>query len=93
VDFLLLIASVLFLLYSLRFSYFWWFQANEYVKMYRRKRQEYRKKLFFMPQVMLFDFYDQNPGFEIGMNRGVSIMFLFASVLGIIVAIHGPLNS
>jgi hypothetical protein len=87
-----LIVNILALGYSLRFSYFWWFQADEYVKMNKRKRREYRKKLFFMPQVMLFDFYNQNPGFEIGLNRGAGLIFLLATVLGIVVAVHGPLN-
>ena len=89
-DLVFLIVSIFFFGYSIRFSYFWWFQADEYVKMNKKKRRVYRKKLFFMPQTMLFDFYDQNPGFEVGVNRGVGLIFLLASILGIVVAFHGP---
>jgi len=41
-----LIASVLVFVYSLRFSYFWWFQSKDYVRMNRRKRREYQKNYF-----------------------------------------------
>jgi len=89
-DLVFLIVSIFFFGYSIRFSYFWWFQADEYAKLNKKKRREYRKKLFFMPQTMLFDFYDQNSGFEIGMNRGVGLIFLLVAILGIVVGFHGP---
>ncbi|MBC7876968.1 MAG: hypothetical protein H7Y59_07330 [Anaerolineales bacterium] len=85
-----LIASIFTLLYSARSSFFWWFQTKEYIKMNQRKRKEYRKKLFFMPQVILFDYYDQNPEFELWMNRIVSLIFLAASIFGIVLSFHGP---
>ena len=85
-----LIASLLFFAYSLRFSFFWWFRSKEYVKMNRKRRREYRKKLFFMPQILLFDYYDQNPEFERWVNRTVGLIFLAASILGMVIAIHGP---
>ena len=85
-----LIASVLVFVYSLRFSYFWWFQSKDYVRMNRRKRREYQKKLFFMPQFLLFNYYDQNPQFEILINRVAGLVFIAATILGIVVAIHGP---
>jgi hypothetical protein len=85
-----LITSALFFVYSLRFSYFWWFQSKDYVTMNRRKRREYRKKIFFMPQILLFDYYDQNPQFEIWINRSIGLVFIAASILGIVTAIHGP---
>jgi len=89
-DLAFLIASILFLAYSIIFSFFWWFQSKEYVVMNRKKRREYRKKLFFMPQILLFDFYDQDPQFEILINRIVGLIFVSAGILGIVLAIHGP---
>lgn len=85
-----LITSVLFLIFTTRYTYFWWFQANEYVKFNKKKRKEYRKKLFFMPQILMFKYYDQNPEFEIWINRLVGIIFVLAGILGIIVGIRGP---
>ncbi len=85
-----LIAGILGFVYSVVFSFFWWFQSKEYIKMNRRKRREYRKKLFFMPQTLMFDYYNQNPQFEIWLNRMVGLVFMAISILCIIVAIHGP---
>ncbi len=85
-----LIVSLLFFAYSLRFSFFWWFRSKEYLKMSRKRRREYRRTLFFMPQTLLFDYYDQNPEFERWINRIVGLVFLSASILGVVVAIHGP---
>jgi hypothetical protein len=85
-----LLSSMLFFLHSLRFSYFWWFQSKEYVDLNVKKRKEYRNKLFFMPQILLFGFYDKNPKFEVWINRIVGLTFLVFSVLGIFVGINGP---
>jgi hypothetical protein len=85
-----LIVSIIFLAYSLRFSFFWWFQSKEYIKMNRKKRKEYRKTLFFMPQILVFDYYDGNPEFEKWINRMVGLIFVMAGVFGFIISIRGP---
>ena len=85
-----LIAGILFFGYSIRYLYFWIFQAQNYVMLTRKRRREYREKLFFMPQIILFDFYDQSPQFEIWLNRVVGLIFLAASIIAIIVGFRGP---
>lgn len=85
-----LIVSVIFSAYSLRYSFFWWFQSKEYIKMNKKKRREYRKKLFFMPQILMFDYYDANPDFEKWINRIIGLLFLLAGGFGLIISIRGP---
>jgi threonine/homoserine/homoserine lactone efflux protein len=58
--------------------------------MNRRMRKEYQKTLFFMPQTMMFDVYNQHPKFEKWINRIVGLIFLLAAILGIVVGFHGP---
>jgi hypothetical protein len=89
-DLVFSIVGILFFFYSVIFSFFWWFKSKEYVTANRKRREEYRKKFFFMPQVLLFDFYDQNSRFEMWVNRVVGLIFLSASILAIVVGIHGP---
>lgn len=89
-NLIFLLVSILFFLYSIRFSYFWWIQSEEYVKLSRKQRNEYRKKLFFMPQLLMFDFYDQNPKVEKWMNRFAGLVFLLLSLIGMFVGLNGP---
>ena len=92
VDFVFLVADIAFLAYSLSFSYFWWLKSKEYIAMNVKKRRQYRRTLFFMPQVLLFDFYDQNPAFEKWACRIVGLIFILASLVGIVVSINGPFH-
>lgn len=89
-DLFFLITNIIFSAFCLRYSFFWWFRGNEYAKMNRKKRIEYRKKLFFMPQTLMFDYYDRDPLFEIWINRILSLIFLAAGILGIFISVRGP---
>jgi hypothetical protein len=82
--------SVLFLLYSIRHSFFWWFQSEEYLTLSKKQRRQYRKTLFFMPQVLMFDFYDNHSKLEKWLNRIIGLIFLVAALLGMYVGINGP---
>lgn len=85
-----LIFSVLFFMFTARYSFFWWFRGGEYARMNRKARKEYRKKLFFMPQTLMFDFFDQDPLFEIWINRIFSTFFVVAAIFMILIAVRGP---
>lgn len=85
-----LIFSLLFFVFVLRYSYFWWFQGEKYVRMNKKERSKLRKTLFFMPQTLMFNFYDRDPQFEILINRIVSTLFVVATMIMVIVSIRGP---
>ncbi len=89
-DIPFLIFSLLFFIFVFRYSYFWWFQGEKYVKMNKKERAKLRKTLFFMPQTLMFNFYDRDPQFEIWINRIVSTLFVIATMIMIIVSIRGP---
>lgn len=88
-DYTGLAVNTILLLYSIWFSFFWWFRANRYLKMNKKKQKEYRKKFFFTPQVLRFDYYDQNPQFEMWLNRTIGLLFILLSILAIILSLHG----
>lgn len=86
----LFVASVVFLAYNIRFSYLWWFSAKDYLQWTRKKRNEFRKKFWFMPQNLTFNFYDEHPSIEVLLNRLVGLFFITIGILGVIASIRGP---
>jgi hypothetical protein len=89
-DLPMLVFSIVFLVFCVRYAFFWWFHGNEYAKMNRKKRMMYRKKLFFMPQIIMFDYSDRDPIFEIWLNRVFGLLLVLAGVLMVFVVINGP---
>ena len=87
---ILLILSSVFLAYSVRFSYLWWFKSKNYVKWTQKKRNEFRRKFWFMPQNITFSFYDDHPSIELLLNRLAGMFFVILGVLATIVSIRGP---
>ena len=83
-----LIFSVGVFVYSIWISFFWWFRSKEYLSMNQKKRKEYRKRIFLLPQTFMFDFYDKNPQFEIWVNRIVGLVIIFGSILAIFLAVY-----
>ena len=90
-NFLNLIISILAMVFSGRYLYFWLFHSEEYVEMNKVKRKEIRKRLIFMPQFIFFSFYDKNPEFEIWINRIVGLLFVISSLIMLFVSIFGPI--
>jgi len=80
------------LIFSGRYLYLWSFHAEEHVSMNRKKRKELRKKTIYLPQYMFFGFYDQNPIFEIWINRIVGALFVISSLIMLFASIFGPLK-
>ena len=89
-NFPFLVVSCAFLIYSINFAYKCWINSSNFVLLNQKQRRKYRRQLWFMPQVMTFDFYNNHPLFEIWINRIVSIVFLTVAILGIVVSIRGP---
>jgi hypothetical protein len=74
--------------YGIWSSFFWWFRSKVYISMNQKKRKEYRKKLFLMPQTFMFGYYDKNPQFEIWINRMVGLVFILVSLAAIFLALY-----
>jgi hypothetical protein len=89
-NLLFLLVSICSLVYSIRYSFFWWFQSSKYLTLNQKKREEYRKKTFFMPQLLMFEFYNKHPKYELWLNRCIGLFALSASLVGINIGINGP---
>jgi hypothetical protein len=92
-DIMAILLGFLFLGYSANLFYSWWLKPKDSANLARKKRKEYREDLFFMPQTLMFGFYDKNPSFEIWINRLASLFFLFISVMVIYVGFLGPFHA
>ena len=88
---LFIVAGVVFAV-SIRYAYWSWFKTESYIEMTRKQRRKFRKNLPFMPQVLMFNFYDRNPKIEIAIMRIVSLLFMGICLLAIIVSIKGPIH-
>jgi hypothetical protein len=87
---ILFLVSSAFLVYSVRFSFLWFFKATSYVQWNRKKRNEFRRKFWFMPHNITYNFYDGHPAIEVLVSRLVGVFFVVLGILGLIVSIHGP---
>gem|GEM_PF-2299415 len=85
-----LVVSSVFLFFSARHSYLWWFKAANYVQWNRWKRNEFRSEFWFMPQTITYNFYDDHPSIEVLLNRLAGLFFMIIGIVGIIVSIRGP---
>jgi hypothetical protein len=92
-NFLYFLVSISILIYSVYYAYQSWINSKNFVLLNKKQRRKYRRQFWFMPQVIQVDFYDDHPLFEIWMNRIVALVFILASILGIVVSIHGPFGS
>ncbi len=82
--------SIITLVYGIMDSYSWWFEGRANLLLRRRERNEIRKPFCFMPQVVLFGFYDRRPGMEIWLNRAFGLFIVIGSNPGIVVTRRGP---
>ena len=89
-NILIILVGGLGILFTARYSYWSWFQSKKYLNMTHKQRRIYRKTLWFMPQVVTFDFLDRNPTFEVWSMRIASLFMIVICILWIIVGIHGP---
>ena len=88
-DVPLLIVFGLMLAFTVAYGYAPWFQPGKYGERSRKLRQRYRQTLPFMPQVMLFEFYDRHPRFELVIVRVASLFLATLSIVGMVVAVLG----
>ena len=80
------------ILFSARYAYWAWFQSEKYLGMAQKRRREYRKNQWFLPQAITFDFLDKNPKFEIWSIRITSLFIILLCFFWMIAAIHGPFD-
>jgi hypothetical protein len=91
-NFPFFVASIALLVYSIHLAYQAWIGSKKFVLLNQKQRRKYRRQFRLMPQIMTFDFYDDHPVFEVWINRIVSVIFIAAAILGIVVSIRGPFH-
>ncbi len=90
-NFLNVVISIILMIFASRYLYYWLFHSEEHVRVNGLKRKEYHKRFIFMPQFILFGFYDKNPVFEIWINRIIGLLFVISSLIMLFVSIFGPI--